>query len=755
MKKFFKFLIVLSLLLFCGVFGFGMYCNNVISDIDKSVLNNLNLSISPAQTTIFDDMDNKINERTANRSRVIKLDELQNETKNAFIAIEDHIFYKHHGINTKRVIKAGFKNIKSGYSKEGASTITQQLVKNTFLSNEKTFKRKIQEAYLATQIESKFSKNEILETYLNTIYFGNGAYGIESAANAFFSKSAKDLTLDESALLAGIIKSPKNLSPIYHPESSIKRRNLVLKQMNHLGFISISECEQAINKPLKLEISNKQNNDLYINYVMSEAGNLLNLNEKDIASKGLKIYTYLDSTATTKIAPSFDKLIKNESANKDIEGCLVGIDNTSMGVKFLISNRQTELKKRQPASLIKPLLCYAPAFDLDILNPATPILDDDTSFSGYNPKNADGKFLGWISTREALIQSRNIPAIKALIYVGMEKAKEYATKSGINFNKKDNHLAIALGSLQEGTTSLEIANAYCTFSNDGKFEKCHFIKRIEDSLGNVIYNAQHNKNDVFKPETCYMINDILHQTSTLGTAKRLSKFKNIFVKTGTNGTQNSNENLDAWCVAYNPEITICGWAGNTSGDEKNNLKSNQNGSSIGAKICGLALENIDLDDSKVYKKPNGIVEKNVTTLMQNGQQVLFIDEANLQKNLTKNDIFSVKYAHKLHNIDSATEKSIILSCEKINEKFHFSFNSIKGKTYFLYKKMGNIKSKVDTIIGKFPITTYILKKPENEAEYFIETNDSNSTILSNTIKIYTNDLQIKKEPQNIKSWFFN
>lgn len=752
MKKIFK-ILVFSLILCSGfVIGFCVYCQSVIGTIDKSVISNLNLAVSNTHTTILDNQNNTIISRTTNSSNAAKIDELNSQTINAFLAAEDHNFYRHHGINPKRIIKAGFKNLKNGYNKEGASTITQQLVKNTMLSNEKTFERKIKEAYLATQLENKFTKDEILESYLNAVYFGSNAYGIESAANLFFDKKASNLDLNESATLAGILKSPKNYSPIYNIAKSVQRRNTVLKRMLDLKYITQNEYENTVLEPLNIKQNTLKNNELYINYTMQEAASILNLSEKDIASMGYKIYTFLENNE--KLNAKYQNLFENEKKEKNIDGCLVMIDNNTMGVNMLLSNKNAELKKRQPASLIKPILCYAPAFDLDILAPATPILDEQTSFNGYEPKNSDDKYDGWISTRDALIKSKNIPAIKTLSYVGIDKAKEYAKKCGIDFSNDDNHLALSLGSLKNGITPLEACSAYCTFSNQGNFEHCHFVKKIEDKFGNMIYNSTNNKIKVFKEETCYITNDVLKQTPTQGTAKRLSQFKNICAKTGTNGVKNSNENLDAWCVVYNPEKTICSWIGNTSGNPKNNLSKEQNGSNLGAKFCELILKNIDINFDKKYQKPDGIITKNVTTKQVNNQQILLLDDAKMQKNTTKSDIFTQNYISKLEKQEILDQNTLCLRAAKNDEKIEFSFNSFKGKTYCLNKIKDNQTQCLKSILGDFPNTTFTLENFENDAEYYVSLKENDNEIVSNKIKIKCiKNLTLSNEKIS-KQWFF-
>lgn len=755
MKKIFKFLIIIAIIVFIAVCSFCIYCGNVISGIDESFLKNANLSIKTEQTSILDSSDNVINQINNKSKNAVEIENLHDYTLNAFIAIEDRDFYKHKGINPKRILKAGLKNLQSGFNKEGASTITQQLIKNTVLSSEKTFDRKIKEAYLATRVEQNYSKKEILETYLNVVYFGSGAYGIESAANTFFDCKAQNLSLAQSATLAGLLKSPKNYSPYFNFEKCVERRNLVLSKMLEYNFITEEEYQNAKNEKLIISESNTNANELYIRLALKQASEQLNLSEKDIANSGYKIYTYLDTNLSKQVKKSFDKLLKNESKNKQLDSSLILIDNQSLGVNFIISNKQTDPIKRQPASLIKPLLCYAPAFDLDILAPATPILDEQTSFNNYTPKNADENYDGWISTREALIKSKNIPAVKVLEYVGTNKAKSYMEKCDIDFDKSDTHLALALGSMKYGVTPLNIANAYTVFANNGKYSKCSFIRKIENEKGAIIY--QHNKQStqVYKPETCYMINDILKNTSTNGTAKRLSNYKNICAKTGTNGNKNKKENTDAWCVVYNSEKTVCSWTGNTSGNSLNNLSVTQNGSTVGAKFCSIVLENIN-KTPKPFLAPSNIVESFVSSKEVNGQKLLFIEEDDLQKKSAKKEIFTEKYLSKLQKMPKISQTNIKLQAKNVGNVLELSFNSVNEKNYILYKKKDNKTVKLAEILGQFPTTKYVLKTDFDNAEFYIELKENDATILSNTIKTFNKNLSpVKKKKMNLKSWLFN
>ncbi len=756
MKKWQKILLVLLIIALLLILTFCIFCGYIINQIDKDAVKNVSFLTSVKQTNIYDNEDKLITQTSNVNNNTILYDQLPQHTINAFIAIEDQKFFEHKGINAIRIIKAGFKNLINGYAKEGASTITQQLVKNTIVGSEKTWTRKIQEAYLAMQIEKNFTKEEILQTYLNVIYFGSGAYGIESASKTFFGCSASELNLEQSATLAGIIKSPQYYSPFENKENCIKRRNLVLLQMFKQNKITQEQYENAKNTDLEiLEEQISDTNDLYLKYTIAEASKILNISEKDLVSSGLKIYTYKNSNEQDELYNSFSKQYDTEFKNKEIDSCLVVIDNKTNGINCLISNTNKFLPKRQPASLIKPILCYAPAFELNLLAPASPILDETITYGNYTPKNVDNKTSGWISTREALAKSKNIPAVKVLDYVGIDKAKQYAEKLGIKFDKTDNHLAISLGAMKYGVSPLEIANAYTAFANNGLYKNYSFIKKIENKNGKTLYVNDKNKTEVFRDDTSYQINDILQYTTKIGTAKRLSKFNNLCVKTGTMGIDTNNCNSDIWCVAYNKDKTICSWSGNTTGNEINNLNSNQNGGTTAARFCEIALNKINLSDEK-FEKPESITELKIDTKILEAKQILCLKNDNTQEKYVKSDIFS-KYFEKI--LQEETNKILQppkITAKRIGENLIFEWAGYDNLEYKIYKILNYEEKLITTIKGKSPTTTYSITIPNETCEFYVTfINQENETIKSNVIKYYKNKNNNINLNKNIKkSWFF-
>lgn len=534
--------------------------------LDKSKLINYNQTI-----TILDENGEKIESSSVqgNRSTVL-IGDLSEDTKNAFIASEDRQFYRHHGLNYKRMLKALFKNIASFSFKEGASTISQQLIKNTHLSNDKTLTRKLKEIRLTKQLEKAYTKDEILEMYLNTIYFGHSCYGLQSAANFYFDTAAEDLTLEQSATLAGLLTSPNNYSPFKNAEKCLNKRNTVLKSMYECNFISAKKYEEAIKKPLgEVHGGATKNLRSYIDAVTDEIDEL-NLDYYNQLS-GCKVYTYIN--------PQLQSYIENIQFDND--GAIVITDKNN-GV---CAYRNTiDGAKRQPGSTIKPLIVYAPAIEEGIAHTFTKIDDSKINFGGYSPENYDKKYHGMVTVAQSIAQSYNVPAVKILNSLTVKRAAEYAKKLNITLDKEDMNLSLALGGMKYGADLKSLCDAYSTFRNGGRYTNSYFIKEIVDKNGVTIYSAPQNSTMVFSQGTCSLMNDMLMQTAQAGTAKKLKNLPyDIAAKTGTCG--NEEGNTDAYAVAYTSEHTFGIWLG-----DKDNAKTAVTG---GGQCCNIAKEIVE------------------------------------------------------------------------------------------------------------------------------------------------------------------
>lgn len=563
---FFKIIFYIFLVtFFVGLLFFCLFSMGFLSNFSSVKFSKDKLSYKTTVALVLDKDGNEIVPQT-NAKSSLSYDQIPRHTIDAFVSIEDKNFFSHSGVNYKRMIKASLKNLKSHSFSEGASTISQQLIKNTHLTSEKTLRRKFDELILAKELEKNLSKQEIMSAYLNAIYFGNGAFGIGSASQRYFSKDARDLTLPESAVLAGIIKSPKKYSPTTNPKACLERRNLVLKEMLKDSKISQEEYASAVNTPLNLNINKYVlSNNSYYSATIDEACEVLHILEKDLLVKNLKIVTYQDPSvqkACQKALSDLPTLAKNSVA----DGANIVIDNKTGGiVAFCAQSEHNTLSlTRQPGSTIKPVVCYAPAIEKDLISPETPILDEAVDIDGYKPKNYKNKYHGWVSAKKALANSYNIPAVKLLNYVGIDYAKSFAENMGLKLSPEDKGCSIALGGLHDGVKIKNLANCYQAFANGGKRIEARFVKQIYSSDGILLYNNPQNEKQVMKSSTAYLVTDMLKQTVENGTARRLKQCYDICSKTGTVGLKNSNQNTDAWNISYTPQHTLCVWIGSTS-----------------------------------------------------------------------------------------------------------------------------------------------------------------------------------------------
>lgn len=540
-----------------------------------------------------------------NSGDYIKIKNLKDYTKNAFIAIEDKRFYSHNGIDIKRIFGATLENIKSASFKEGASTITQQLIKNTHLSSEKTVKRKLQEIKLALNLEKRYSKDEILEMYLNSIYFGKGAYGIEDASKTYFNKSASELTLNESAMLAGIIKAPNTYSPDGNYDLAVKRKNLVLKVMSNCGFITDKEYNLNLNKPVKLSTTIGIN--LYDDYVKAVISEFENSNIfMPYGNNVVKIYTYLDEDLQSSIS----------HANVDYDEIKIVINSKINGVTAFYGNNSN--LKRSPASCVKPWLVYAPMINDGYVKESTIVDDERIDYNGYSPKNFDGKYHGSVTVKYALSNSLNVPAVKLLNGYGIEKANKY-TKN-MNLDIENESLPCALGGLSGGLTLKELCDKYSVFNNAGNYSESKFIRSIYFD-GIKIYSHTPKSNKVFSEETAFIVNDILKNSVKNGTSKKLRSLPyEICAKTGTNGTTNGN--LDALSVAYTTDAIVGVWVGNY--DNKimpNSVTGGNEPTSISRNVFEVLYKNTT---PLPFSKPDSVIEVSIdkTELLLNKKEVI-------------------------------------------------------------------------------------------------------------------------------------
>lgn len=542
--KLFKILFLLLLALV--LFGLGYY----YAVTRKESLQAQKLLFNEKSLTILDNQGEKVTASSLFFKQTTPYTQIPQHTVYAFVDTEDKNFFSHNGFDYKRMVKAAINNVGSHSFKEGASTISQQLIKNTHLTQEKTFKRKFKEWKLTRQLEKRYSKEEILERYLNTIYFGHSCFGLTAASEFYFGKTPDQLTIGESAVLAGLVKSPNYYSPFKNPEKCEQRKKIVLKLMQKNGHLSEEEKKRALLEELPTPPLQTEHNAGYLHFVFDE---LSALSEKYSFKIGgnIQIRTALDQklqAETEKIASSYS----------DCDKAVFILDQEQAAFKACVSS--VGKIKRLPGSLLKPLLVYAPAIEENILSPATLILDEKVDYNGYAPENYDGNFHGYVSAREALEKSLNIPAVKTLESLGVKKASVYLEKLGLPVAKEDESLALALGGMKEGFALQDILSAYASFANGGKYRECGFITEISIN-GKRVYKRTTENTPVFSQATSYLINDMLKGTAKNGTAKKLRSLPfPIAAKTGTVGTEKGN--TDAYALSYTQKDCIGVWLGN-------------------------------------------------------------------------------------------------------------------------------------------------------------------------------------------------
>ncbi len=658
----------------------------------------------------------------------ISVSKLSSNTTNAFICAEDKRYYKHKGLDYIRIGGAILSNLKTKSFSEGASTISQQLIKNTQLSSEKTIKRKLKEFKLTKELEKKYSKNQILEMYLNNIYFGNGCYGIENATKHYFNKSASKLTLAESALLAGTINAPSVYNISNHTDKAIDRRNLILSLMKKYGKISEREYSDAIAEKVNLNLTELNFTSASYSRILEEACKILKTTENSLKSKNIKIYTSINQ----KLQNDISKIVSNYSKQlpKNAKTATIIIDKNSGGIISVTGSSLVLSSKKQPGSTIKPVLVYAPAFENGIISPATKILDSKINISGYSPENADKKYHGYVSVREALKNSYNIPAVKLLNEVGIDNAQNFAKKMNLSFEPEDNNLAIALGGLTSGTTIKELADCYLCFANNGNFLQSHYISKIEKD-GKVLYEKSNKKIQVMSESTAYLITDILKECSKSGTAKRLKDFSfDIASKTGTVGKTNSANNTDAYNISYTSNHIILSYIG---GDD---LPSTVNGATYPTMITKDILDNLYLNNSPTsFKIPNSITHLKLDKTEYENNKLVVTEK---QENIIE-DIFAK------NNLPIVTENSLNLKLDVFNLENHKPIICFFVSPNYTYKVIRKEKNKEETIsslndvnLSKIAKFEDISAKNNHIYEYFVEICEKS------TDKIYkTNSVKLK------------
>lgn len=514
----------------------------------------------PEAATIFDRNGELIESLGGKKADYIPVSQIPLELRQAVVAVEDRRFYRHFGLDPVRIVGALIANIKAGgKAVQGGSTITQQLAKNAFLTPAKTLQRKLEEAVLAIVLEQRYSKNKILELYLNTIYFGEGAVGIENAAEIYFGKNASDLTLAESALLAGLPRAPSAYDPFRHPELAKARRNLVLDIMAEQGIITSHAAQAAKKEELVLSPRRGGKAPYFVDYVTSLL--ISTYGRERVYRSGLRVHTTLDLR--------LQDIARQALQSQKYPGALVCLDPSTGHILAMVGGRdysksqfnRAALALRQPGSALKPFV-YVTAL---IQGWKTNSLVEDVprNFRGYQPQNWRDRYWGPVTMKHALAHSLNAGSVWLLDQVGVDNVIQLLKRLGITTlvessaeERNDRNLSLALGGLTKGVRPVELAGAYLPFANGGRYIPPTAIVRVVDANGVVLGEFKANPVQVFSEQLAYLMTDMMRGTLQFGTGKYIDFDRPAAGKTGS-----TNDQSDAWFVGYTPQLLAAVYIG--------------------------------------------------------------------------------------------------------------------------------------------------------------------------------------------------
>lgn len=565
-------------------------CYSYIQALDVSKLN----QPLPEATLVLDIHGKAAAQLSSSKIDPVPISQLPKALTDAIVAVEDRRFYSHTGIDLKSIMRAVGRDVMRGSYSEGASTITQQLAKNLFLNADKTLSRKLREAAYAIRIDTSYSKDEVLEMYLNSIYFGEGSWGVQGASKTYFNKNVQELTLPEAAVLAALPKAPSRYSPFQDEAQALERRNTVLMLMRDEGKITPEAYEKAKASPLGVVRSDKTNDlkgryPAYVDAVISEAVRLYGFTEEQLLTGGLRITTELDPTVQNAVAEVYkdDSLFPASKPDQLIQSGAAVIDQRTGGIRGLAGGRgesvfrgfshATQLK-RQPGSSFKPVVVYGPALEQGY-HPFSTLYDGPLNIEGYQPQDWDHQTRGQVTMQEAIVSSWNVPAVWLLHEIGIDKGLQFAKSLGISLPAQDRQLGIALGGLSEGVSPLQMAQAFSAFAAKGTLREAHTISKIETSDGHLLIQAAPKSVPVMKPETAYTMTSMLQVAVQQGTGKNAAMNRPVAGKSGTTQLPQTKEfegissgsAKDAWFVGYTPELTAAVWVGYDRTDKEHYL----------------------------------------------------------------------------------------------------------------------------------------------------------------------------------------
>lgn len=560
----------------------------------------------PEASVVFDIKGRPIKGLAEENRISIEFEEIPESFKAAIIAVEDKNFYNHHGIDFTGILRALFLNLKAGKITAGGSTITQQTAKTLYLSNERTISRKIKELFYALELERRYSKDEILTRYCNSIYFGHGAYGLEVAARTFFNKNARDLSVEESALLAGLPNAPSLYDPYVNPQAAKQRQRVVLQRMWEEGYITEAELEDIADRELQYQRAD---------YVLGEAPYFIAMvrdyvsekyGERVVYQGGLKIYTTLDLDMQKAANKAYQEGMKEREAN--VQAALVALDVSNGDIRALIGGRDFALSnynrvfsERQPGSTFKPFL-YSLAMEWGMTQ-AEQIKCEEVEFKlptgdTYTPEDYGDDKYHWkeFTLKEALMISDNVIAVRLNHLLGPQDVANHAEKFG--FKNIEPILSLPLGSKE--VTPLDMAAAYSVFANEGIYSRPRYILKVMDRYGQVLEESDSQQRRVVSPENAYIISDMLKGVLEAGGTG--SHLKALVGRPAAGKTGTTDDYNDAWFVGYTPQLCCAVWVGYDQGRNVN-LVGGVGAGPIWANFMREASANLAPRD---FKKPDAV-----------------------------------------------------------------------------------------------------------------------------------------------------
>jgi len=601
--------ILSTLVIAVGSYALALIAGSILVDEDKLDF--------PETTTLVDENGEELGRLFTEDRENISINEVPDHVQEAFLAVEDHRFYEHQGIDIWAIGRALYRDILAGAKVEGGSTLTQQLAKNVFLDQDQTWMRKTKEVLISMNLERKYSKETILEMYLNQIYYGHGTYGISRAAETYFDKPVSDLNVAEGAMLAAIPKAPYHYSPASDVEEAEVRRNTVLALMEQHGFIDENEQQVAEGEPISPELHEKPAMDeslyTYVDMVIEEGRDRFDLSENEFLTGGYTIQMPIDAEmqkASHEVIQDQDRFPGDD---ENVQASFALLDNSTGAVQAIHGGRDyvrkglnRALVPRQPGSAFKPISVFAPALYSGDYKPYSMLKDEETVYEDYNdyaPQNISGEYSGSMTMRDAIVQSANAPAVWLLDQMGVEQGKEWAEQAVRPFD--DEGLSVALGGLSEGVSPMDMAEAYTTFSNDGVKTEPYFISKIESNDGrdSFVHDTQNER--LLSEQDAWYMTRMLEDVVSEGTAQSGETDHALAGKTGTTGfAEVEGANRDAWFVGYTPAYTGALWMGHDETTEEQYLEG---GSAYPTAMFKSILNHETVDQEAVaFRKPEGV-----------------------------------------------------------------------------------------------------------------------------------------------------